>query len=355
MHVFFDESGNTGGDLLNEEQPVFALASTCLDEETSKKLIEPLLRQGQKEAKYSKLKGSRSGQNALLEFFSATDLNLSSAKFMQVDKKYYLITHLVDKLIEPTLHERGIDLYAEDAHVRLTNVWYYAGQSVFPNGHWQKILRAFEKALRCQSTSAFSEFDSVVRRAATFTPYADRDLATGLLLTTGRLEEFIAPFRGGVVFDPAPDLFTAMIHKWMDDHPGRFSVTHDRSKPLARNEKFFRALMVDAPSRIIGYGNRKVEMPLRVSDFAFGNSCDQTQLQVADLIAGASVDALLAWSGKRPSNDYHYDLKKTRLGDLFAGGMLAEHDIPDTAKPAPGEISLVDGSLAFLRETGYVS
>lgn len=353
MHIFFDESGNTGSDLLGKDQPIFALASTCMEDAVAQRLIAPLKRQGQREAKYSKLKNSSFGQAALVEFLSAPELSLSTAKFAQTDKLYYLITHLVDKLIEPTLYENGLDLYARDAHVGLTNVWYYAGKTAFPNGHWEKVLLAFERAVRCPTNSNFSDFDATLLRASHFTPYDSRDFATGLLMASGRLEEFIGVFRGGVVFDPAPDLFTAMIHRWMDDYPGRFAVTHDKSKPLARNEAFFRALIVDAPSRVIGYGARQVEMPLRVNEFTFGDSCDHAQLQVADVIAGASIDALLAWSGKKPMTAYHEALKNTKLQQLFAGGMLPSFTMPSLNAPTLGEISLVDGSAAFLRETGY--
>jgi hypothetical protein len=354
MQIFFDESGNTGSDLLSNDQPIFALASTCLDETTAQRLIAPLKRQGQKEAKYSKLKGSVSGQAALLQFLSAPELTSTTAKFMQTDKRYYLITHLVDKLVEPTLFENGLDLYAKDAHVGLTNVWYYAGHTIFPKGHWSRVLAAFERAVRYPTQSSFSEFDATLLLASRHTPLDRRDFATGLLMAKGRLEEFIGCYRGGVVFDPAPDLFTAMIHKWMDDYSGKFHLTHDKSKPLARNEAFFRALIVDAPTRIIGYGDRQVEMPLRVAEFMFGNSRDFAQLQVADVIAGACIDALLAWSGKKATTDYHEALKDTRLESLFAGGMLPSPAMPKVNEPAPGERSLVDGSAAFLRETGYL-
>ncbi|TFW18661.1 DUF3800 domain-containing protein [Duganella callida] len=353
MHVFFDESGNTGSDLLNKEQPLFALASTCLEEGVAQRLIGPLKRQGQKEAKYSKLKNSVSGQKALIEFLSCPELSLSTAKFTQADKRYYLITHLVDKLIEPTLYENGRDLYAKDGHVGLVNVWYYAGATIFPNGHWERVLSAFEHSVRCPTSRAFSEFDTTLLRACSLTPHDCRDFATGLLMAKGRLEEFIGCYRGGVVFDPAPDLFTAMIHKWMDDYPGKFAITHDKSKPLARNEAFFRALIVDAPTRFIGYGDHQVEMPLRVNDFSFADSRDFAQLQIADIIAGACTDALLAWSGRKPMTSYHEALKETNLESLFVGGMLPTPSMPTVRAPAPGEVSLVDGSAAFLRETGY--
>lgn len=355
MHVFFDESGNTGTDLLSKEQPIFSLASTCLEASVAERLIYPLKRQGQVEVKYSKLKSSASGQAALVEFLSAPELGAAVAKCMQADKRYYLITHLVDKLIEPILYENGMDLYAGDAHVGLTNVWYYAGKTIFTNGHWEKILIAFERAVRCPTKGIFSEFDTALLAASRHIAYDSKDFATGLLMARGRLEELIGCYRGGVVFDPAPDLFTAMIHKWMDDYPGKFSVTHDKSKPLARHEGFFRALIVDAPSRVIGYGDRQVEMPLRVSEFMFGDSREFAQLQVADVIAGACVDALLAWTGRKPMTAFHEALKGTKLESLFAGGMLPTPVMPKTKKPAFGEVSLVDGSAQFLRETGYVN
>ena len=37
--IYFDESGNTGPDLLNKEQPLYILCSTDLDEEKSKELL----------------------------------------------------------------------------------------------------------------------------------------------------------------------------------------------------------------------------------------------------------------------------------------------------------------------------
>lgn len=353
MHIFCDESGNTGSDLLNKEQPVFSLASTCLDADVAARLIKPLLRRGQTEAKYSKLKGSVSGQNALIDFFMSPELSSSTAKAMLADKRYYLITHLVDKLIEPPLREHGIDMYAANANVRLTNVWYYAGNSVFPYGHWEKILKAFEQALRCPGNGTFAIFDQALTVAASKTSYEDRDLMTGLLLARGRLNEFIGIYRNSVTFDPAPDLLTALVHKWMEEYPGKFNLTHDKSKPLARNEKFFRALMSDVPSRIFGYGDRQVEMPLRVSAFSFADSKDFAQLQVADIIAGAAIDALLSWSGNRSAQAYHEKLKTTHLQHLVIDGMMPTTKMEISPPPAPGQQSLVDGSAAFLQEIGY--
>jgi hypothetical protein len=354
-HLYFDESGNTGVDLLNRDQPALALSSTSIASEVAEALIAPLLSRGQREAKYSKLKASRRGQEALLNFFSSPELNIENSKFIVIDKKYYLISHLVDKLIEPPLHESGIDLYERDAHVGLTNVWFYTGHKIFLNGHWDRILDAFLNAIRRRDRESYSRFDVTLTRAYEAASSTARDFATGLFLARGRLAEFIGVYKDIEAFDPAVDAFAALVQKWMKDVAGSFAVTHDRSKPLKRNEHFLRAFMTPIASRKIGYGARKGELPLRVSHLSFGDSQALPQLQVADVIAGAAVDALLAWSGRRRSNDYHAALKTTRLETLFAGGMLPSLDLGGGPAPLPGEESLVDGATRFLIEAGYMA
>ncbi|WP_156966205.1 DUF3800 domain-containing protein [Paraburkholderia bannensis] len=351
--LFCDESGNTGVDLLNAEQPLFALASACLDSDRAAEMVRPLLRQKQVEAKYTKLRGSREGQAALLQFFSLPDLTTATAKALVVDKRFYLIAQLVDKLIEPPVYENGLDLYDGDGHVGLANVWYYAGHTIFPNGGWEKLLHAFLRAIRERSSVAYSSFDQTLRTAFLAAPERNRDLATGLALAYGRMREFLTPFPLQT-FDPAPDLFSMMIDKWMKEETGFFDVTHDQSKPLKRSEPFLRALMTPAAPRIIGYGARQTELPLRIRKLTFSNSVTHPQLQVADLIAGATIDCLLAWSGRKAATDFHESMRNTRLADLVVDGMLpSPENVRRNNEREPGQFSLVDGKARFLKEIGY--
>jgi hypothetical protein len=74
VHVYCDESGNSGAALLDAEQPFFAIASTSLDPAVAKGLIAPLLRKGQAEVKYAKSRGTASGPRAVgsTAFFERT-------------------------------------------------------------------------------------------------------------------------------------------------------------------------------------------------------------------------------------------------------------------------------------------
>jgi Protein of unknown function (DUF3800) len=359
VHVYCDESGNTGAALLDAAQPFFALASTSVESETAVALIGSMLRKGQVEVKYSKLRGTPVGQKQLIGLFSSDELSRTTCKFWVTDKFYYLIGHLVDKLIEPPLYEAGIDLYAKDAHVSLANLWFHAGPRIFPGGGWKRVLTAFLDAARRLTDASFAAFDSVLTRAAAMTPPDLSDFATGLLLARGRLNEFLGCYRGRVVFDPACDDFVALMQAWMSDTPDFFDVTHDRSKPMARNEALMRAYMTPAPARYYGYGERKKELPLRISTLEFGDSVQHPSLQLADLIAGAAIDFAGAESGKRDRTGYHDALAETHFPQLCIGGLLPFNPLEQLSasapQPAPGEVSLVDGNVAFLEEVGYIS
>lgn len=97
------------------------------------------------------------------------------------------ITHLVDKLIESTLHEAGIDLYENDAHVGLVNLWYSAGHYLLPDGHWDRLLRAYVAAMRQRTPEAYSVFDRALTTAAAAASPEDRDFVAGILLARGKL------------------------------------------------------------------------------------------------------------------------------------------------------------------------
>ena len=353
MHVFCDESGNTGTALFDKAQPLFSLASTCVDSNLAAELIRPLLRKGQKEVKYTKLRGTSTGQRELIDLFRSPHLKLSNSKFTIADKRFYLISQLVDKVIESCMHEDGVDLYAGDAHIGLARVWYYTGFTIFTDGYWDNILEAFLRAVRRRDQESFAFYDETLSAAADYVAYGSEDFAAGVLVTRGRLNEFIGIYDDIEAFDPACDTFVLLMQTWMKEVTGTFAVTHDRSKPMKRNEEFLRTFMKPLPSRKIGYSNRQGELPLRISEFDFADSSTHPQIQLADLIAGAAIDCFLTWAGKKPNSSYHDEMQGTKLSELFCGGMLPEPNIERAANPLPGETSIVDGTTEFLREAGF--
>jgi hypothetical protein len=111
--VFLDESGNTGPALLDEAQPVFALASVCLSEATALDLLEPL-RDGVGELKFSEIRADSSRTSALLDLLSSPQLTEQNARVSIYHKPYMVVAKLVDMLMEPGFYRRGLAVVPED-------------------------------------------------------------------------------------------------------------------------------------------------------------------------------------------------------------------------------------------------
>jgi hypothetical protein len=68
-HIFLDESGFTGQDLLNPYQPIFCIASTNLDQGTTERYHAELLEHSNaREAKHSRLTRRPYGREKVTTF-----------------------------------------------------------------------------------------------------------------------------------------------------------------------------------------------------------------------------------------------------------------------------------------------
>jgi hypothetical protein len=111
--LYFDESGYTGYNLLDPEQPTFAIASTDFEPEMAKAILRESFPAYQgDEFKFSNIWRSRS-RKGLIEF----SRRLASAQDRSfcwfIDKRYCVLKKIVDFLIEPFFTKGGYDFYAD--------------------------------------------------------------------------------------------------------------------------------------------------------------------------------------------------------------------------------------------------
>ncbi|WP_146095643.1 DUF3800 domain-containing protein [Xanthomonas arboricola] len=346
--AFFDESGNTGADFLHQAQPIFALACTTLDPDSAKALTPPLLRQSQTEVKYSKLKNSVSGRKSVIDFLNLDIISQKNFLVSAADKRFTIVAQFVDKIIEPSLYKDGIDMYANDMAANLATMLHHVGPHAFPNGRWDEFLRAFGNALFHHSTEYYDEFNRVLLEMVQFENpkfNINKFLLTGL----GTLEERLQVFESNTSFDPAVDSFVLLVSHLMTRTPNRFSVIHDISKPLRKQESMLRLLMdSDATPTNFGYPGREMDLPLRVSNLSFEDSKNHPGLQLADLVAGATTDFISAQIGYAPMDDFRVALSESNLPSVIVSVAAAQAKISASPSPEPGRKSLVDGMASFL-------
>jgi hypothetical protein len=287
--IYCDENGNTGERLLDAEQPFFVLASNDYSKGEAEELVRGLLSQGAAEAKFKTLKKTPSGRARLAQLLVDPRFNAARIAAFVIDKRFMVFTKLVDIVMETLLHEaRGVDLYKSGANLATANMMHYVVPAFCGQSTTIEMLEAFVQLVR--------------RRAP---KDIDRYVAAGLALVEAcsdrEMKDFLRPFFSRQLLprwlpsqpenalDPAiPSLFK-LIDTWGRRKLDRFTVVHDRSKPIIASEELFKRMMAEANegSRLIGYDRRKFLFPLLADGLLHEDSALFPQLQLADVCAGA--------------------------------------------------------------------
>ena len=149
--IAFDESGNTGADLLNSQQPVFTLVSTDIDVSEANCLLDIVRTPQTIEPKVTKLRKSESGRGRLTRFIKALCEQPQHFQSTIYHKRFMVVSKIVDLLIEPLAKIDGIDLYEDGVCVALSNLHFYSLQTMLNGTLANRLLRAFIMMVRHRS------------------------------------------------------------------------------------------------------------------------------------------------------------------------------------------------------------
>jgi hypothetical protein len=284
--VGFDESGNTGPDLLSEAQPVFVLASIGLSEEIASSLLGSPLGQ---EHHSIVTRQSRAGQQRILEILSAPELTQGTVKIAVMHKKFMVVSKLVDLLIEPVAARLGIDLYQDGLHLALSNLIYTTWPVLDPEGA-QELWASFVKWARRPHIDSALSLTAAIRRMSIYAPKGVFDL---LMVAAARLDTTPDEFAGaGDIsdLDPAGPSLVGLLHDW-SSQLGSFDVVHDNSYEISRWIPHLEQLATREPIEVQLWNGDHIGYPLDVGHIALDHSEHSAQIQLADLVAGAGTIA----------------------------------------------------------------
>lgn len=307
--IAFDETGNSGQNLLDPEQPVFALASVHLPESRAFELVREVIPKGATEAKFSSLRTSKRGRNRILALLREGAFSTSEVKIAIYHKSFMVTTKIVDMLVETWHNRAGIDLHENAGHLALANLLHsvipvFCGEGAFQE--WQRRFVALVRNKTPEHVDAFFEQTHHLR-AANIDP--EFDSALGMLaLTRAVVDEGIAA-DDPVALDPAIPSLVSLAAQWTATLKQPFDLVHDHSKPVAHGRDSLRGLLrVDRPPQTFGRGDFEAAFPILAHDIRFADSRAVPQLQLADLCAGAAATLMRA--------------RARRLDDPFARQLL---------------------------------
>lgn len=285
--VAFDESGNTGQDLLNPAQPIFVVASISIADEDAQSLIAPLSAGHAEEAKFQHLKGSAAGQRALLSCLRSPLITPQSAKLFVVHKGYMVTTKMVDLLVEPLAHADGVDLYQQGANIALANMHHMGLPAFCGPATALELQQAFVEMIRRKDPASITRFYACANRVYQACSNAKyKTLLAPIIASHARVGDLLEDVDRTEI-DPALPVFIRLCDTWGRQLGGEFDAVHDQSKPLEQQQQLIAFVSARDEREIeVGYDRRKISLPLKMRSVAFVDSRTVPQVQLADILAG---------------------------------------------------------------------
>lgn len=309
QNVAFDESGNSGGNLLDPEQPVFVLASVHVTDDETVKLIEP----HSDEIKFSKLKRSYKGRRKILDILNTDMLSDDKVLISGFHKSFMVITKMVDLLIEPMLYESGIDLFERGENIAMANMLFFTMPVFIGRDSFKAIQAAFVEMVRFPSSAAAERFFELIYKARRDLKHPEFAQELDMLLATqSEVRKSLYKWDGSDL-DPAIPAFVEHGSIWTSRLMTEFSILHDSSKPIQQQQLILEAMMSTSEKPVsIGYDRRKMAFPIMAAGIEFYDSSLIPQIQLADIIASSAAYCLRA-SLNTKIDSFTQELLRTKI------------------------------------------
>lgn len=292
MKIFLDESGYTGQDLLNKEQPAFAIATVGLSEEECAELkTRHFGRVRSAELKYSSLAKRPAQQEMVLGFLREVLDSPGAVKVSLCHKPFVVLTKMVDLLTETLAHLDGVNLYKDGGNIALSHLLYYGLPAVCGRDYYDRLLATFQDAVRYRTWESFTAFRGVL-----FDPGLTNEQREWLAWFQAPVLSFGYPFfagRDGDHFELALTCGAFLMGAWRRDfREAHIDLVHDQSSNMVGLRhvwEFFMSKDRTAFERDQGRGRNTV-FPIGVERTEFAPSESWAGLQLADVVAGAYAD-----------------------------------------------------------------
>ncbi|ORM90351.1 hypothetical protein HA50_26415 [Pantoea cypripedii] len=282
-----DESGFTGGDLLNKTQPFQCASALSISPDDARHLIRqhfPKLKAP--ELKFSSLIKRDTNLKPLYELQRDILTNFPCVSCV-ADKKFILILLFVTHAVEPWHHARGYDLLSSGRHFLLASWAYFAGPALLGND-FERILRHFQHAMKMKTLAAVQELITAVRSVNWFV-----------------MEDFLGPLAAedsacvGEIMDAHTStdaafiILNALISRTELMAAGAYCIEHDRSKNLLQyHDYLLRFIRYEQPAEFRLSELASISYPLKLSDVSQVDSLDSPGVQLCDVLAGGCLRAL---------------------------------------------------------------
>jgi Protein of unknown function (DUF3800) len=294
-----DESGYTGFDLLNVEQPFQGATAIAIDDDDAARLIKehfPTLQAA--ELKYSSLTRRASNHPRVLALLRDVLAGHKCVTYV-CDKRYLLLLMFVDYAVEPYYFERGTNLYADGQNYSLASLLYSVGPGLFGEAAFDDLVAAFQKAMKEKSPESFADLVGAARK----TDWQQLPEALGPLAEFAAPECMSAVANPGVSTDAAFVVLQSLISRMEEMASGTYTIEHDRSKNLLAYHELLQKY-IDHREEVEFRQSEiaRIKFPLKLASVTQVDSRSSPAVQLADVLIGAAIEAAKKLAGYHESD-----------------------------------------------------
>lgn len=348
--IYLDESGNTGHNIVDGNQPIFTLSGCKYSNGEAEKLLALTGSKSPLEAHFKNLKRRQSGQDGIVRLMSHRLINEDRVKVELFHKSFMVTTKIVDLLIEHMLHLDGHDLYLNGANIGLSNMWFYCMPMFCGQDRVQAMYKSFVNMIKEQSEETIDAFYQSVEVLKENSVHEDFKDDLNMILLTRRIVHDALNGIDKTSLDPSiPALFSQCV-SWGVVHPKGVHIIHDDSHSIEKQKMMFAQFMDWSQSSIeLGYDRRKFKLPLRGKSLKFSSSKSHPQLQVADIVASS-----MAYWAEGVARDEKEDYLFLELNKLNLDKLTTSNKVWPTKDVTPSDLGTVhDGGLNAADHTAY--
>jgi hypothetical protein len=285
--IYFDESGQTGTQLLDAEQPFFCLGSTSLSEAESSEILSQCFPRQTGELKAQNVLKRTTGRRQFLAFAKELARHSGQTCVGKVHKRFTVISKMVDNLVEPMLRAQGYDFYKNDYARSYANSAYFVFDQVLAPQVSDGLVTAYNDFAREPTASTLRRLQTALASALDGAPYGSELFLDMMAIGADNFEAFHELDQ----FEDTNDIHVAAVLRcmshWQAQTKEAFEVVHDDSNHFFAQAGRWK-LITDPKieQQILAVGDKTLTLPINVAKTISAKSHESASLQVCDLLAG---------------------------------------------------------------------
>jgi Protein of unknown function (DUF3800) len=287
QEIYCDESGFTGNNLLNVNQPFFTYASIAISNEEAESFVNQLISdfnvqggelKGQRLLRYSK------GKKAITKILEKYHDNIQVSVF---HKKYNLACKFFEYIFEPVVQKNNLLFYKLGFHKFISNILYLELRA--NSKHAEEVFEEFERFMRqldmdelrlLSSSLVFPSISPILQDIKSFCFHNQK-----------AINEEIDSLRGSGAGKWILDLTDTALFTQLAEWGQRFyqlDVFCDESKPLNHTKEMF-TVMINREEKLYNtLLDKKQPITFNMArEIQFGDSKMFPGMQIADTMAAA--------------------------------------------------------------------